>query len=109
MPPPIFPAFNPSDPATVAALHLDFRQLSLASHLMKATMTAIMNGEYVDFATLLPISSLLEEAWNSKLHLQGGAQGATILLPATPKFPKITPIEKWLDAFAIFSSVLVSI
>ena len=108
-PPPIFPAFNPSDPATVSALHLDFRQLSLASHLTKAMMTAIMNDEYVDFATLLPISSLLEEARNSKLHLQVGAQGATILLPATSKCPKITSIEKWLDTFAIFSSVLVSI
>ena len=33
----------------------------------------------------------------------------TIPLPANSKHPKITSIEKWLDAFAIFSSVLVSI
>jgi len=33
----------------------------------------------------------------------------TIPLPATSKCPKITSIEKWLDAFAIFSSVQVSI
>ena len=108
-PPPFFPAFNPSDPANVAALHPDFRQPSLASHLTKTTTTAITNGEYVDFATLLPISSLLEQARNSQLHLQVGAQGVTIPLPATSKRPKITSIEKWLDAFAIFSSVLVSI
>ena len=107
-PPPAFPTFNPSDPANVAALHPDFRQPSLASHLTKTTTTAITNGEYVDFATLLPISSLLEEARNSQLHLQVGAQGLTIPLPATSKRPKITSIEKWLDAFAIFSSVLVS-
>jgi len=69
------PAFNPADPATIAALHLDFRQPSLASHLTKTTTTAITNGEYVDFATLLPISSLLEEVRNSQLHLQVGAQG----------------------------------
>ena len=106
---PASPAFNPGDPATVAALHPDFRQPSLASHLTKTMTTAITNGEYVDFATLLPISCLLEEARNSQLHLQVGAQGVTIPLPATSKCPKITSIEKWLDAFAIFSSVQVSI
>lgn len=65
--------------------------------------TAIANGEYVDFATLLPISSLLMEARNSQLHLQVGALGVTIPLPATSKRPKITSNAKWLDAFAIFS------
>ena len=40
-----------SDPAQVASLHANFRQPSLASHLTKATSTAITNGEYVDFAT----------------------------------------------------------
>ena len=106
--PPAFHAFNPSDPANITAHHPDFRQPLLASHLTKTTMTDITNGEYVDCATLLPISSLLEEARKSQLHLQVGAQGLTIPLPATSKRPKITSIEKWLDAFAIFSSVLVS-
>ena len=41
-----------SDPAQVASLHPNFRQPSLASHLTKATSSAITNGEYVDFATL---------------------------------------------------------
>ena len=45
-----------SDPAQVASLHPNFRQPSLASHLTKATSTAITNGEYVDFATLLPMT-----------------------------------------------------
>ena len=40
-----------SDPAQVASLHANFRQPSIASHLTKATSTAITNGEYVDFAT----------------------------------------------------------
>lgn len=108
-PPPTFPAFNLSDPAVVATLHLDFQQPPLASHLAKAMMTAITSSEYVDFATLLPISSLLEEARNSQLQLQYGTQGVTIPLPANSKRPKLTSIEKWLDAFAIFSSVLVSV
>ena len=90
-----------------AALQLDFCQPLLASHLKKTTTTATTNGEYLDFATLLPISSLLEGARNSQLHLQVGTQGLTIPLPASSKPPKVTSIEKWLDVFDIFSSVLV--
>lgn len=124
-PPPAFYAFNPpdggqqqqnvatpppaSDQANNAALHPVCCQPLLASHLTKTTTTAITNSEYVDFATLLLISSLLEKAQNSQLHLQVGAQEVTISLPATSRRPKITSIEKWLDAFAISCSVLVSI
>jgi len=42
---------------------------------MKTMMTAITNVEYVDFASLLPISCLLEEALNSQFHLQVGIKG----------------------------------
>jgi len=76
---------------------------------MKTMTAAITDGEYVDFASLFPISFLLKKARSSQLELQVGAQGVTIPLPATSKRPKITSIEKGLDAFAIFSSVLVSI
>ena len=100
--------FNASNPVTVAALLPDFRQPSIASHLTKTTTTAITNGQYVDFATLLPISSLLEDALNSQLKRKVGEQGLTIPLPSASKRPKITTINKWLDAFAIFSSVLVA-
>ena len=40
-----------SDPAQVASPPPNFRQPSLASHLTKATSTAITNEEYVDFVT----------------------------------------------------------
>ena len=59
-----------SDPAQVVSLHPNFRQPSLASHLTKATPTAITNGEYVDFATLLPITSLLTDTIHSHLNLK---------------------------------------
>ena len=97
-----------SDPTHVASLHPDFRQPSLASHLTKATSTAITNGEYVDFASLLPLSSLLTDTINSQLNLKVGDQGLTIPLPSSSKRPKITTIEKWLDAFAIYFAVIVS-
>ncbi|CAH3164569.1 unnamed protein product, partial [Porites lobata] len=97
-----------SDPAQVASLHPNFRQPSLASHLTKATSTAITNGEYVDFATLLPMTSLLTDSIHSHLNLKVGDQGITIPLPSSSKRPKITSIDRWLDAFAIYFAVIAS-
>ena len=82
-----------SDPAQVASLHPNFRQPSLASHLTKATSSAITNGEYVDFATLLPMTSLLTDIIHSHLNLKVGDQGLTIPLPSSSKRPKITYID----------------
>ena len=84
---------NFSDLAQVVSLHPNFRQPSLASHLTKATSTAITNGEYVDFATLLPMTSLLTDTIHSHLNLQVGDQGITIPLPSSSKRPKITSID----------------
>ena len=98
-----------SDPAQVASLHPNFRHPSLASHLTKATSTAITNGEYVDFATLLPMTSLLTDTIHSHLNLKVGDQGLTIPLPSSSKRPKITSIDRWLDAFAIYFAVIVSV
>ncbi|KAM7445684.1 hypothetical protein ABFA07_005939 [Porites harrisoni] len=98
-----------SDPAQVASLHPNFRQPSLASHLTKATSSAITSGEYVDFATLLPMTSLLTDSIHSHLNLKVGDQGLTIPLPSSSKRPKITSIDRWLDAFAIYFAVIVSV
>ena len=98
-----------SDPAQVASLHPNFRQPSLASHLTKATSTAITNGEYVDFATLLPMTSLHTDTIHSHLNLKVGDQGLTIPLPSSSKRPKITSIDRLLDAFAIYFAVIVSV
>ena len=96
-----------SDPAQVASFHPNFRQPSLASHLTKATSSAITNGEYVDFATLLPMTSLLTDTIHSHLNLRVGDQGLTIPLPSSSKRPKITSIDRWLNAFAIYFAVIV--
>ena len=98
-----------SDPAQVTSLHPNFPQPSLASHLTKATSSATTNGEYVDFATLLPMTSLLTDTIHSHLNLKVGDQGLTIPLPSSSKRPKITSIDRWLDAFAIYFAVIVSV
>ena len=110
-PPSLYSASNSldvSDPTHVASLHPNFRQPSLTSPLTKATSTAIMNGEYMHFASLLPLSSLLTNTINSQLNLTVGDQGLTLPIPLSSKHPKITTIEKWLDAFAIYFAVMVS-
>ena len=82
------------DPEDVASIHSSYRLPSLASHLSNHQISAITNGEYVDFASLLPLSSLLTDTINSQLNLKVGDQGLTIPLPSSSKRPKITTIEK---------------
>ena len=96
-----------SDPAQVASLHPNFLQPSLTSHLTKATSSAITNGEYMDFATLLPMTSLLTDTIHSHLNLKVGDQGQTIPLPSSSKCPKITSVDQWLNAFAIYFAIIV--
>ena len=93
-----------SDPAQVESLHPNFRQPSLASHLTKATLTAITNEEYVDFVT--PFTN---DTIHSHLNLKVDDQGLTIHLPFSYKHPQITSIDRWLDAFAINFAVIVSV
>ena len=101
---------NLGTPEDAALLHTNYRVPSIASHLSNSCIAAITNGEYVDLASLLPFSSLLRDhvTANSQLKLQVGNEGLTIPLPSQAKRPKITGIDRWLDAFAIYSSVLLS-
>ena len=55
------------------------------------------------------MTSLLTDAIHSHLNLRVGDQGLTIPLPSSSKRPKITSIDRWLDAFAIYFAVIVSV
>ena len=101
---------NLGTPEDAAPLHTNYRVPSFASHLSKSCIAAITNGEYVDLASLLPFSSLQRDhvTANSQLKLQVGNEGLTIPFPSQAKRRKITGIDRWLDAFAIYSSVLLS-
>ena len=100
-------ALDLGNPEDVASIHRNYRLPSVASHLSNSQIAAITNGEYVDLASLLPFSSLLRDRVNSNLKLQVGSEGLTIPLPSPAQRPKITSIDRWLDAFAIFSSVVL--
>ena len=96
------------DPEDVASIHSSYRLPSLASHLSNHQIAAITNGEYVELASLLPFPSLIRDRVNSNLKLQVGNEGLTIPLPSPAQRPKINSIDRWLDAFAIYSSVILS-
>ena len=102
--------FNLGTPEDTALLHTNYRVPSIVSYLSNSCIAATTNGEYVDLASLPPLSSLLRHhvTANSQLKLQVGNEGLTIPLPSQAKRPKITGIDRWLDAFAIYSSVLLS-
>ena len=62
--------------------------------------------------TLLPLlamTSLLNDTIHSHLNLKVDNQGLTLHLPSSSKDPKITSIDRWLDAFAIYFAVIVSV
>ena len=100
-------ALDLGNPEDVASIHRNYRLPSVASHLSNSQIAAITNGEYLDLAILLPFSSLLRDRVNSNLKLQVGNEGLTIPLPSPAQRPKITSIDRWFDAFAIYSSVIL--
>ena len=53
--------------------------------------------------------SLLNDTIHSHLNLKVDDQGLTIHLPSSSKHLKITSIDRWLDAFAIYFAVIVSV
>ncbi|XP_062618517.1 uncharacterized protein LOC134280106 [Saccostrea cucullata] len=77
-------------------------QFSLGYHVDNSTKQKIANGEYVNFANLLVRDP-------SKFQLSAltmNAQGHIIAQPKNAN--KITSIEKWTDAFLIFSSIFLA-
>ena len=91
----------------VPSIHRNYRLPLVASHLSNSQIAAITNGEHVDLASFPPFSSLLHDRVNSNLKLQLGNEGLTISLPSPAQCPKITSINRWLDAFAIYYSVIL--
>ena len=55
------------------------------------------------------MTSLLNDTIHSHLNLKVDNQGLTLHLPSSSKDPKITSIDRWLDAFAIYFAVIVSV
>ena len=85
---------NLGTPEDTALLHTNYRVPSITSRLSNSCIEAITNGEYVDLASLLPFSSLLQDhiTANSHLKLQVGNEGLTIPLPLLGSTHGSTPL-----------------
>ena len=68
-----------------------------------------MNSMYVDFATFLPMTSLLIDIIQSHLNLKVGDQGLTSPLSSPSKCPKIISMDRSLHTFAMYFTVIVSV
>ena len=88
--------FNLGTLEDTALLHTNYGAPSIASHLSDSCTAAITNGEYVDLASLLPLSSPLRDhvTANSQIKLQVGNEGLTIPLTSQAKCPKIAGIDR---------------
>ena len=101
---------NLEDPTSVQQLLNSEQENPAAAHLPKKAEQAIVNGEYVDFASLLPVNTdkgLGDDNFTVSLN----NQSVTIPLPhlGTQRAKtRINSIEKWLSAFTVYASVMVS-
>ena len=55
------------------------------------------------------MTSLLTDTIHSHLNHKVDDQGLTFPLPSSSKCPKINFIDQWLNAFAIYFAVIVSV
>lgn len=89
---------NPADLPTTSS------QQPLATHLPRKLTQSILNGEYVDFASLLPENVDLHPHSSFSIAFDG----SSVTIPLPTQTLKIDSLDKWLTAFSIYSSVVVS-
>lgn len=82
----------------------------LAAHMDEKTRKAILKGEYVDFVSLLHENSTALSNVNELLTLTVNGESQPISFPGQRRSKKvlIDSFDRWLSAFSIFSTVLLS-
>ena len=109
---PTFVASLLSQPSTSASADLPLPSTTpsspLADHVSTKTKQAILRGEYVEFDLLLPEnSSLLTDNELTGLSISVG--GKQVDLPnSRKKKTHVDSIDKWLSAFAVYCTILLS-
>ena len=89
-------------------LHLPQLQPSLASHVSQKTRQAILKGEYVEFDTLLPENSSIHNTDLPGVSISFEGKQLDIPSPTRKKKTYVDSIDKWLSAFEVFSTILLS-
>ena len=79
--------------------------MSVASHIDMAIKQRIKEGQYVNFAKLIPKDKVLTEDDNRVQYIMKG--GGTFFVPASesPSSTAITSVTKWDQAFHVYSDI----
>ena len=83
-------------------------QSSIAAHVPQKTQQAILRGEFVEFDSLLPENSCLNESELPGVSISFEGKQVNIPTPARKKKTHIDSIDRWLSAFAVFCTVLLT-
>ena len=106
------PAVNLGDPNSVHQLLSTPSSNSgdLAAHVDEKTWKAIVKGEYVDFISLLHENSTASPTTHDLLTLTVNGESLPISFPSQRRAKKvpINSFDRWLSAFSVFSTVLLS-
>ena len=107
-----------TDPAFVASLltqasasqqpSSNLNESSLATHVSQKTKQAILRGEYVEFDSLLPENSSLSNPDLPGVSISFDGKQIDLPSPARRKKTHVDSIDKWLSAFAVYCTVLLS-
>ena len=83
-------------------------QSSLSAHIPTKVKQAVLKGEYVEFDTLLPENSCLSD--NDLPGVCISFDGKQLSVPSSSRKKKthIDSIDKWLSAFAVYCTVLLT-
>ena len=93
------------DKMLVHSMMVDEDYLIVASHIDENAKLKISNGEYVDFAKLLPKDRILEE---EEVKLQMTIKnGQTFWTPMNDNKTLVTSLRKWEQAFRVYSDIYV--
>ena len=83
-------------------------QASLTSHVQPKTRQAILRGEYVEFDSLLPENSCLDEGNHPGVSISFDGKQLNIPSPSRKRKTDIDSIDKWLSAFAVYCMIFLA-
>ena len=93
---------NP-DNVMVHSMMVDEKYMSVASHIDVQTKTKIIEGQYVDFAKLVPRDKIISEEDNRVQLVMHS--GGTYFVPAKDNSTNISGLGRWDQAFRVYSNV----
>ena len=81
---------------------------SLTTHVPQKTKQSITRGEFVEFDSLLPENSYLNESDLAGMSISFEGKQVNVPTPSCKKKTHIDSLDKWLSAFAVYCTVVLT-